>query len=232
MTSKMTIASFQPLRSRPLEALDGRIGDVRGFYFSDEDWKIRHLIAKIRWWWFKSRLVLIPAYALERINPKENTISVRLTKLRITRATPIEFKKPVSEQQHELRKRLEIMQMPFAPGLPAAKRELPSAPIGTDDSVAEIAAATGQDPHLRSSEELRFHYTLRAHDVKIGRVQDFVIDDDQWQVRYLIVQTRSWFRSRPLVLPPAWIDHISFEQRGVFVSLPGFQWPTSGFAGF
>lgn len=157
----MTIASFQALRSRPLEALDGKIGDVRGFYFSDEDWKIRYLIAKIRWW-FNARFVLVSAYAFERVNSKENTISVRLTKLRIRRATPLEFKKPVSEQQREVRKRLEIMQMSHPPGLPAAKQEFPSAPIGTDDSVAEIAAATGQDPHLRSSEELRRNYMLHA----------------------------------------------------------------------
>ena len=42
--------------------------------------------------------------------------------------------------------------------------------------------------HLRSSAELRNRYSLRAEDGKVGRVRDFIMDDQNWSVPYAIVR--------------------------------------------
>ncbi|HEV3409244.1 MAG TPA: PRC-barrel domain-containing protein, partial [Chthoniobacterales bacterium] len=75
------------------------------------------------------------------------------------------------------------------------------------------------DPHLRSSAELANRYAIHAQDGEIGRVYDFLVDDENWRVRYLIVRTGLWF-GKDVLLAPDWIVGISFERYEVFVNLP------------
>ena len=46
------------------------------------------------------------------------------------------------------------------------------------------------DPHLRSTDNVR-GYEIQAIDGEIGHVEDFVIDDETWAIRYLVVATRN-----------------------------------------
>lgn len=48
------------------------------------------------------------------------------------------------------------------------------------------------DPHLRSTNAVR-GYEIQALDDEIGHVEDFVIDDETWAIRYLVVATRNWW---------------------------------------
>lgn len=54
---------------------------------------------------------------------------------------------------------------------------------------------------LRSMKELE-GYTIRATDGEIGQVSDFYFDDDQWVVRYLIVDAGHWLSSRKVSISP------------------------------
>ena len=60
------------------------------------------------------------------------------------------------------------------------------------------------DPQLRSTGEV-IGYSIHANDGDIGHVDDFMIDDNDWIVRYVVI-TRSWW---PL-LAPEWIERISW----------------------
>jgi len=48
------------------------------------------------------------------------------------------------------------------------------------------------DRHLRSTHEVT-GYHLQALDGEIGHIEDFVIDDETWAIRYLIVGTKNWW---------------------------------------
>jgi hypothetical protein len=48
------------------------------------------------------------------------------------------------------------------------------------------------DPHLRSTHQVT-DYHIQAKDGEIGHVEDFIIDDETWAIRYLIVDTRNWW---------------------------------------
>jgi uncharacterized protein YrrD len=39
-------------------------------------------------------------------------------------------------------------------------------------------------------------YAIHATDGAIGRVRDFYFDDESWVVRYFVVDTGAWLRSR------------------------------------
>ena len=41
---------------------------------------------------------------------------------------------------------------------------------------------------------------------------DFVIDDESWAIRYLIVDTRNWFPGKKVLVSPQWIRRVSWSE--------------------
>lgn len=77
----------------------------------------------------------------------------------------------------------------------------------------------GWDPHLRSTREVT-GYHIQATDGGLGHIEDFIIDEQTWAIRYLIVDTRNWLPGRKILLSPQWIDRVSWSESKVFVNLP------------
>ena len=74
------------------------------------------------------------------------------------------------------------------------------------------------DPHLRSTHDVS-GYHIQAADGEIGHVEDFIIDDETWAIRYLIVDTRNWWPGKKVLVSPQWIERVSWSESKVFVNL-------------
>jgi hypothetical protein len=75
------------------------------------------------------------------------------------------------------------------------------------------------DPHLRSTSEVG-DYSIQAGDGEIGYIDDFIIDDETWAIRYLIVNTQKWWPGKKVLISPQWIKRVSWSESKVFVQLP------------
>lgn len=75
------------------------------------------------------------------------------------------------------------------------------------------------DHHLRSTHEVR-GYHIQALDGEIGHIEDFIIDDETWAIRYLIIGTRNWISGKKALVSPQWIERVSWSESKVFVNLP------------
>lgn len=60
---------------------------------------------------------------------------------------------------------------------------------------------------------------IQATDGEIGHVEDFVIDDKTWAIRYLIIDTKNWWPGKKVLVSPKWIDRISWSERKAFINL-------------
>ena len=80
-----------------LAAIDGEIGHVKDFYFDDESWAIRYLVADTGSW-LTGRLVLLTPHTFGEINQEEKTFHIKLHKKQIENSPAIESHKPVSRQ--------------------------------------------------------------------------------------------------------------------------------------
>jgi hypothetical protein len=85
--------------------------------------------------------------------------------------------------------------------------------------VARVPDEREADPHLRSTREVA-GYAIMARDGEIGHVDDFLIDDESWAIRYLAVDTGNWLPGRKVLIPPPWIDRVSWTEERVWVDLP------------
>jgi len=73
------------------------------------------------------------------------------------------------------------------------------------------------DSHLRSTHEVT-GYPVHTNDGEIGRVEDFIVDDETWTIRYLVVDTRNWWPGKKVPVSPQWIKRVNWSEANVFVS--------------
>jgi sporulation protein YlmC with PRC-barrel domain len=74
------------------------------------------------------------------------------------------------------------------------------------------------DTHLHSADEVH-GYSIRATDGELGRVEDHLLDLEDWAIRYLIVAPRSGWPGVHVLLPPDWITAVSSDERIVQVDV-------------
>jgi len=207
--------SAKELKGYKLNGIDGELGKVKEFYFDDEQWGIRYLVADTNNG-LNDRRVLISAYSLLAVNRDEQNIGINLTKKQIQDSPSIEFDKPVSKQFEE--------QYQEHYGLPVYWDDEYRGGVTSDivrDSGKKLKLSPYEnsgDAHLRSTDEVG-GYHIHAHDGEIGHIDDFIIDDETWGVRYLVVDTRKRGPGKKVLLSPFWIDNISWQEGNVFVKL-------------
>jgi hypothetical protein len=56
-------------------------------------------------------------------------------------------------------------------------------------------------------------------DGELGHVDDFIIDDQLWAIRYLVIDTKNWWPGKKVLVSPHWIESVNWDQSKVFVNL-------------
>lgn len=209
------LRSTKKLRGYAIRATDGSIGKVYEFYLDDADWTIRYLVVDIGSW-LSGRLVLIPRAALGQADSKAHILPVALTKEQVENSSDIDASKPVYRQgKGKLPNdwplywgggRLLIAGV--FDGCPYAKTK------GEKCSIEEQKG----DPHLRSTREV-IGYRIQAIDGEIGHVDNFIVDDETWVIRYIVIETRNWLPGKKVLVPTQWIEEISWPDYRVSVDL-------------
>ena len=57
-----------------------------------------------------------------------------------------------------------------------------------------------------------------ASDGLIGRAADFLVDDTDWQVRYMLVDTGDWWPGEKILIAPQTIQTMQSDQRAIELS--------------
>jgi hypothetical protein len=60
---------------------------------------------------------------------------------------------------------------------------------------------------------------LQARDGDLGEVDDFLVDDRAWTIRWLVVDTGSWLPGKRVLVSPEWVETVSWSDRAVRVGL-------------
>jgi len=162
---------------------------VKDFYFDDRHWAVRYLVADTGNW-LAGKQVLISPYALVAVVKDEEHISVDLTKKQIEKSPSLDTDKPVSRQFEE-----DYYGYYGWPSYWGGPDRWGSYPYIEREREKWKEVRQGQkmwDPHLRSTRHVS-GYHIQALDGEVGHVEDFIIDDETWSIRYLIVGTRNWW---------------------------------------
>lgn len=214
------LRSLKDLAHYTMSATDGDIGSVEDFLLDDESWAVRYLVADTGGF-LNGRRVLISPISFRKAEWSTSRFNLALTKDMIKSSPSVDFDKPVS-RQHE-RDFHRYYGFPYYwgygglwgagayPGMLASHK--------LDDMAAEPAGVLTDDVHLRSAKEVR-GYHAQGTDEAFGHIEDFIVDDQTWQVRYLVINTSNWWVGKKVLVAPQWAKSIDWQERTVHFELP------------
>jgi hypothetical protein len=227
------LRNLKDLESYKIAATDGVVGHVRNFYFDDDSWVVRYLVVDTGTW-LNSRSVLVSPISVHHPNWLEHTLPVSITKEQVRNSPDIDTAKPVSRQNES--DTLGYYGYPdywggaglwgaglypyaMAPGFAGypqdhVERERELEAYLRD----ERARHRNDDPHLRSVNAVT-GYHIHASDGDIGHVSGFLVDDETWAIRYLVVDTSNWWMGHEVLVAPPWIKGVHWVSQTVTLDL-------------
>lgn len=216
------LQSIRQLYGKKLGATDGEIGHVNDFYFDDKSRAVRYVVVDTGSW-LPGRQVLVSPHAFGGFHQTGKILSVNLSRKQIEDSPAIESRKPVS-RQYELEYH-RYYGWPFywegdglwgrseSPILSTLPKTMPHNETVTVNRKHEHA-----DVHLRSTQAVN-GYHVKAIDGIIGHVCDFIMDDNSWGIRQLVVRIGHRFTGKEVQIPVGKVDRISYEDSTVYVNL-------------
>jgi hypothetical protein len=216
------LQSIKQLYGEKLGALDGEIGQVKDFYFDDQNWAVRYLVADTGTW-LTSRQVLLAPHVIGVLYQDGKVLLVNLTRKQIEDSPPIERHKPVSRQYEEEYYRYYGWPNYWQGDGLWGTSGFPILPVPPKSLSSEQAAGGSRkheraDAHLRSTQAVK-GYHIEAIDGTAGHVCDFMMDDESWAIGQLVVKTGHRFSGNEVLIPAGKVDRISYEKSTVFVTL-------------
>ncbi len=218
--------NIKSLTSYSIAATDGTIGEVDEFYFDDQSYKTRYLIVKTGSW-LSGRSVLISPDAVSKQPWKNSIFPVNITKEQVKNSPDIDTDKPVSRQQEIDLYGHYQWQNYWGSGLYAGSSMGLGMGIGMPLPVVDEKVLTEADKkdkhsdddiHLRSTATIT-GYHIHATDGEIGHVNDFIIDDQTWQLTFVVVDTANWFGGKKVLIPIANIERIEWASDLLYLAI-------------
>jgi hypothetical protein len=213
------LRSLNDLEQYAVSATDGDIGSVANFLLDDKRWTVRYLVVKAGGY-FTGRQVLISPISFQRADWTTHRFHLALTKDKVKDSPSVDVDEPVSRQFE--RDYYRYYNYPYywgstgvwgVGGYPALLGS------GTWIEPADLSDEEHRDPHLRSAKELT-GYHIHGSDGVIGHIADFMVDDDTWELRYLVVQSAHWWvQGKKVLVAPCWASAVSWIDREVHVDL-------------
>ncbi|MBN2385405.1 MAG: hypothetical protein JXB85_00165 [Anaerolineales bacterium] len=202
-----------------LWANDGHMGTVHDFFFNDEDWRVCYLVVNTGVW-ILGRKVLISLQALGQPVWASRTFPVDLTRQQVKASPRVDLAKPVSRQYEEELNR--YYRWPAYWGISASTRPAYIPPrLFEEEAQEENSGEEKEDPHLRSVRALT-DYQVETDEGKVGPVVDFIVDDEDWSLRYLVVETEDLSAAdKKVLIAVAWIRKIVVAARVIRLELTG-----------
>ena len=203
------------LQGCPVEADDGHVGSVKDFLFDDQSWKVRWMVVDTGNWLLGRQVLIHPsaiapldlALPSKRVLPMMSmgdalVVFVQLTKRQIEASPDAREDEPVTKQMETDLYELLIFSE-------AAARQ----------AAADSESHRGDvDPHLRSVASIN-DYHVHATDGDLGHVENFLADDANWDIRYLVVATRIWWPGEHIQLAPDAVKGIDWAEHRINVNV-------------
>jgi sporulation protein YlmC with PRC-barrel domain len=215
------LRSLKEMERYKVSATDGEVGHVADFLFDDRHWTTRYLIADTGGFWAGPHQVLISPISFRKVDWTTQLFHLGLSQAKIQGSPGIDLAKPVSRQYEQ--DYSQYYGWPYywdygeawAWGAGAYPYALADCAPPTERQKFEQAH---NDPHLRSAKEIT-GYHVRGKDGEVGHIADFIVDDETWAIRYLVVDTSNWWIGRKVLVAPHWAQEISWTKRMVYVNL-------------
>jgi hypothetical protein len=209
------LRSANSLRDYHIRANDGNVGYVDDLLFDGNAWVVRYIVVDTSQWLPGRKVLLIPDI-LGAPSLEGQLLPVDLTRDQVKNSPEIDTDKPVARQ-----KEIDLFEYygwsPYWGGGHGGFAE----PVMRDvdpDKQELVGGERPGDPHLRSMREVR-GYSIDAADGQVGYVDDLIVEDRDWPVRYIAVDTKKWLSGGKVIVSPEWTERIDWQNHSFSLKL-------------
>ena len=189
------LRSLNKILGSSIVATDGEIGSVYNFLFDDVSWRVVYIVVMAGASFSKHKVLLSPS-AIKQPDWNYKVLPVSLTSEQVKSSPEIDTDQPVSRQQ-EIALHQHYSWPPYWE-TPAETRESFLTP----------------ESHLRSCQEL-VGYSVTVGGEGLGEVEDFMLDDRSWTIRYIVARAGAESGGHILMFPTESAREISWVDRRV-----------------
>ncbi|HEX7968326.1 MAG TPA: PRC-barrel domain-containing protein [Stellaceae bacterium] len=220
-----------------IAATDGPVGSVDDMLFEEARWTVRWLVVDTGGRLI-GRQVLLSPEALGHPDAAYRRIPANLTRRQVEDSPPFAGDRPLSRDVEtslydyygwtpywdaDLFPPIGYLAGGIGGGYlvppgPEARDPAADAAGYKPGSGGELPDRSPEEPELRSLGDM-MGYAIRATDGDIGHAEDFLIDDEGWRIRYMVVDTRNWLPGRKVLVSPHWIRDVDWLEQRVHVDL-------------
>lgn len=198
-----------------LMAQDGEIGRCIDFLFEDRPWIVRYMVADTGRF-LPRRKVLIPLVELNNPDESDQLLHVDLTRKQIEGSPSLSEDEPVSSQFERISYLYYGWPAYWADADQDADQENT---VSTNSGASPKEENNGaKESRLRSIREVT-GYHIDATNGNAGQVSDFIVDDNIWAIRYLVVDLKNGPTDQKILLAPDWVNKLDWLNRVVKVDL-------------
>lgn len=206
------------IKGYAIAATDGEVGKVIDVLFDDASWQIRWVVVQAGSW-FSDRKVLLPTSALGHADQLAKQFSVKLTVQQVKDSPAIDTALPVSRQMEAdlyghygwapyWGGALFMGTYGYAGGLGGFWSHEPGTEEALENDVIN-ARRDSYDPHLRSAETV-IGYHIHASDGSIGHVEDLLVEEGDWSIHLLLVDTHNWWQGKRVLISPGSVRSVGW----------------------
>lgn len=207
------IRGLKTLIDVPVMAEDGELGAIQELYFDADSWVLRYVAIDLD----DNSSVLLSPLAFTRIENNDAGYKVNLTRDIVINSPRFDLSQPVTRvQEADLHN---YFSWPFywlAGGLASYPLVELAAEMKENDS-AGMEEDQNTEHLRRISLILGSH--IQARDGEIGSIDDMLVDDEVWNILYLVVDTGAWLPGKKVLLSPSWVSEVDWATGEITMDL-------------
>jgi hypothetical protein len=207
------IRGLKNLMDVPVMAEDGELGGIHELYFDADMWVLRYIAIELD----DNNSVLLSPLAFTRMEKDAAGYKVNLTREVVLNSPQFDLTQPVTRvQETDLHN---YFSWPFY-WLAGGLASYPLIELASEMKENE-SAGMEDDPnaeHLRRL-SLILGSHIQARNGEIGSVEDMLVDEESWNILYLIVDTGAWMPGRIVLLSPSWVEDVDWATGEITMDL-------------
>jgi uncharacterized protein YrrD len=200
-----------------VKGTDGEIGALEDFYFEEDRWTVRYLLVDTGKWSSGKRVLISPMSV--RNGWGKTGIRLGLTKDQVWNSPEFTDGEPLSHigESHVLA----YYGYPDYWGAASLWGNFDSPAALIEAAPQQKAASKAIDPEARDLRSIKKStgYHLHARNGEVGHVDDFLIGEESWRIRYLLVDTSNWIGGRSVIVSPETVERIDKEDSLLYLAV-------------
>jgi hypothetical protein len=216
------LRASQSLIHARVHAVDGDVGAISDLYFDDEHWYVRYLALATGSWLRRQRVCIVP----DRVT----RVSSRRVQVELTREQIRNTDEPAGGKTALRWTRDRINIEPYSSF--ADERLAGASPMGPlgagcimppPEIQVQSRARMHQQMHLEPTHVCSRNevsgYRIEALNGDLGHARDFLFDDIEWTVQYVVVEARNWLPGKLVIVPTVLVQAVSGSDRKLTVAI-------------